>query len=782
MPNSKQRLPILLTPLAGGQPVALAFDEAQHPREPSGTSHGGEFASKNYAAFRDDANDIEFYNSVHGTKFTKEDIASLVGSQPDTKIMVEREGSTLYVYSDHPLYECERAIYRDHIENNSFEAKVKGKGVGTAILINQVTAAAKHKQFAYLYTTAAGSASSEMNGYYTWPRLGYDAGLNLKRYLADEALQKFGANRVSDLMKTKDGREWWKENGSGQDMSFDLTRGSLSRKVLSNYVREKRKAREPSRPVTGGRGDSRSSVGVDRSKEVALSNFDPNEPRDEKGQWTTEGSSVAKSRDEQINSPEFKRWFGESKVVDENGKPLVVYHGTADSFKEFDLDHPSRKDTGWLGTGVYVTTAPHIADSYTNLKAGRDGPQVKALYVRLENPYYAKVADKQRIQLISHNKGAAAGRDAADQWTRELKARGHDGVILEFKASQVGKAEASKEIVVFDPAGVKSATGNRGTFDSANPDIRMSLALSAPSQSADILLAQAIKADHDVDRVEAAGLGASQLVLARIRSGFMRSLASRGHYHFSAQAELLNHLVPVMAKTMAVANLMGQRRAVLSWQEAGLEPISLDRFSEVMKEIRATGLGKDLSRLQRGYARQVYKAMADSGSKIDATTRATIANLIAQREPTGRAIRILQSTLDKLGVGDHSQAQIETLYRTEVSRAYSAGRRYRDKQRWDDIWGFRYITMKDDRVRETHASWEGTTLPKAHRFWKTHWVPCGWRCRCQIVTIYKTPGYNPREVQPGTINGRVAPADEGFRDNWGNVMESDAGLSLLQTL
>jgi SPP1 gp7 family putative phage head morphogenesis protein len=200
--------------------------------------------------------------------------------------------------------------------------------------------------------------------------------------------------------------------------------------------------------------------------------------------------------------------------------------------------------------------------------------------------------------------------------------------------------------------------------------------------------------------------------------------------------------------------------------------LCLDRFSEVMEAIRATGLGPDLTRVQRGYARRVYQLMRDAGSKIDATTRATVANLIASNEPIGRGVQILQATLNKLGVGDHSQAQLETIYRTETARAYHSGRRQMDLRRWGDIWGFRYVTMRDDRVRPTHASWEGTVLKKGNRFWKTHYPPCGFRCRCQVVTIYKTPGYKPREVPPGKINGQVAPADEGFRDNW------DASLSL----
>lgn len=185
----------------------------------------------------------------------------------------------------------------------------------------------------------------------------------------------------------------------------------------------------------------------------------------------SKASFDAKQAAKQTESPEFKAWFGASKVVDEQGKPRVVYHGTADDVTAFDLDHPNRKDTGWLGTGVYVTTSAPLAGSYATLKRGSAGENVMPLFAKLENPYYATQAEKQRIQLISHNQGKAAGRAAADAWTRALKAKGHDGVILRYDAATVGEKNVSDEIVVFDPAGVKSAIGNRGTFDAKSPSI-----------------------------------------------------------------------------------------------------------------------------------------------------------------------------------------------------------------------------------------------------------------------------------------------------------------------
>jgi ADP-Ribosyltransferase in polyvalent proteins len=70
--------------------------------------------------------------------------------------------------------------------------------------------------------------------------------------------------------------------------------------------------------------------------------------------------NITKSTTRQTDSDAFKSWFGASKVVDEQGNPLVVYHGTTADFDAFDpaaigknfpyvagvllLSHPQRGD------------------------------------------------------------------------------------------------------------------------------------------------------------------------------------------------------------------------------------------------------------------------------------------------------------------------------------------------------------------------------------------------------------------------------------------------------
>ena len=121
------------------------------------------------------------------------------------------------------------------------------RGTGTKMLAREVDTAAR-LGFTDIETFGSRSDDKEMpaNGYYTWPRLGYDAKLadanwqtGREVFARTELAKHFpGATKVSDLMKTPQGRDWWKANGQGMHLTFDLSAGSLSRRTLDSYMAE----------------------------------------------------------------------------------------------------------------------------------------------------------------------------------------------------------------------------------------------------------------------------------------------------------------------------------------------------------------------------------------------------------------------------------------------------------------------------------------------------------------------------------------------------------------
>jgi hypothetical protein len=161
----------------------------------------------------------------------------------------------------------------------------------------------------------------------------------------------------------------------------------------------------------------------------------------------------------------FKNWFGGSKIVDDKGKPLVMYHGTSASFDEF-------------GTGprnaIFVTPNPEFASGYAGGEAHvtvGETPNIMPLYVKANNPFdYNNPEHVKKIQDLL----PPTGEEWFDAPIRDLASG--DWAIIELKAVQnaIKKAgfdafyvmeEGVKNLGVFDPKQIKSATGNIGTFD-----------------------------------------------------------------------------------------------------------------------------------------------------------------------------------------------------------------------------------------------------------------------------------------------------------------------------
>lgn len=178
---------------------------------------------------------------------TPEAIATVAGALPGARVTLVGRGSQglIDVEIYHPDYYAERRLKLsdggapESVKNEVLQVKegMRGRGLGTRIFAQQVESA-RAMGFKTIDTYAMGRKGAEENGYSTWAKLGYDAPL------ADNHLRSLppdlsGATSVSDLMKTKSGRDWWVERGSSFNGTFDLHPDSLSSRVLREYVAEK---------------------------------------------------------------------------------------------------------------------------------------------------------------------------------------------------------------------------------------------------------------------------------------------------------------------------------------------------------------------------------------------------------------------------------------------------------------------------------------------------------------------------------------------------------------
>lgn len=247
------------------------------------------------------------------------------------------------------------------------------------------------------------------------------------------------------------------------------------------------------------------------------------------------------SENDVTESSAFKRWFGDSKVVNRDGTPMLLYHQTENGFTVFDPRHK--------GAGTTDDETPFgIFMKPTDQNIGLKGQKQMPLYAKIENPLRARdIYDLVRqLRLISPEYAKLKGKISAlsveyqvkidnavkaykqyiqeykkehpnanrqeiyndekfrelfdeddklvDEWsekanklsleckeeiTKALKENEYDGVFIEEDVGSMGRKTAT--YIALNPNQVKSATENLGTFDPENPDIRYSIDETAES-------------------------------------------------------------------------------------------------------------------------------------------------------------------------------------------------------------------------------------------------------------------------------------------------------------
>ena len=82
-----------------------------------------------------------------------------------------------------------------------------------------------------------------------------------------------------------------------------------------------------------------------------------------------------------------------------------------------------------------------------------------------------------------------------------------------------------------------------------------------------------------------------------------------------------------------------------------------------------------------------------------------------------------------------SRHRLRTIFDTNLRASYGAGRWDRIQRVKEALPYLRYVAVLDDRTRDDHAAWHGTVLPVDHPFWRSHYPPNGWGCRCIVQQL-----------------------------------------------
>jgi|GEM_PF-758592 putative uncharacterized protein (fragment) len=219
---------------------------------------------------------------------------------------------------------------------------------------------------------------------------------------------------------------------------------------------------------------------------------------------------------QQVRSPEFKAWFGDwendpenaSKVVNpKTGEPLVVYHGTLNSFNVFSNDR-----------GIhFVSDDPKFVDKFVTQNGGdlADGANVMPLFISSKNPFdYTNKKQVGKLSVMAGLSSSAVSEIKKGKWQRiedrtiieSIKDLGFDGFYV--------NEDGVKNLAVFNSNQIKSASSNTGGFLSENDDIRFSRKGESEYQR-DLIVTHNISADGIMHADKIGGLPLASVAVAK---------------------------------------------------------------------------------------------------------------------------------------------------------------------------------------------------------------------------------------------------------------------------
>jgi len=182
----------------------------------------------------------------------------------------------------------------------------------------------------------------------------------------------------------------------------------------------------------------------------------------------------------QQNSENFKKAFGNSKLLNPDGSPTIQYHGSAKKFDTFDESKFQLGDAGYSGSGIYTTPNKTKASSYSlsSKSIHKDGnlePTIYELYGKGNNPISAEELIKQKKDYDLFNFHRA--KDWQGDVPLERQMREYDVAIRNQTrgVERISPWNDADELVFPTNKQLKSAIGNNGMFDMTNPNIYKSV-------------------------------------------------------------------------------------------------------------------------------------------------------------------------------------------------------------------------------------------------------------------------------------------------------------------
>lgn len=278
--------------------------------------------------------------------------------------------------------------------------------------------------------------------------------------------------------------------------------------------------------------------------------------------------------------------------------------------------------------------------------------------------------------------------------------------------------------------------------------------------------------DQDRGRLERLGIDAAARIGFKAQAAALAAL-ERGRTPVRAATEQLGAALPVLRAAMVAGHMAGLKRSLIVLD--GQKRLALAGKTGYEGAVQALRKRLDMSEeelaaLEAKYEAEALRVLKQADARVEKELQETVSGLIEEGATIRDGKVALGEAFERLGLLPDNSFTLEAIFRTQTQMAYGAGRWAADQapEVQEILWGYKYVTVGDDRVRPEHVGFEGVTLPKEDPFWATNWPPNGWACRCAVISVFeeRQPVPCPDEVEVDGVWVRPS-ADDGFAFNPG---------------
>ena len=207
----------------------------------------------------------------------------------------------------------------------------------------------------------------------------------------------------------------------------------------------------------------------------------------------------------------------------------------------------------------------------------------------------------------------------------------------------------------------------------------------------------------------------------------------------------------------------------------GLNLFASDRWGSVWQEQHHCGFT-----VARSAGFDILKDIYDATLRVRAEGRtfkefaAGLEPILRQKGWWGRKDVLDPDTGEVTTVQLGSPRRLRTIFDVNMRVSHAQGR-WEQQQKVKGAFPYlRYVGILDSRIRPLHRRWHNTILPMDHAWWKTHYPPNGWKCRCNAVSV------SGDDLQRFGWRVSDTPPDDGFvpwvNPATGEVISVPAGI------